>query len=62
MMRHAGHGDAGRALRQRQTQGLVQGDGIFIEGLVEVAHAKEQHAPRMLGLEASKLTHGRGVA
>ena len=59
---HAGHGNAFGPLGEGDAQDLIRQHGIVAEHLIEVAHAKKQHAVGVLRFEAGMLPHGRGCA
>jgi hypothetical protein len=66
VMRHAAHGDglAALVLRARGERDLERACGhhrVLEEELVEVAHAEEEEAVRVLRLHPVVLLHGRGL-
>ena len=62
VIRHAGQRDGIGSFApagQRQAQNLRACFGIFVERLVEIAHAKKQYGVRVLLFELMKLLHSR---
>jgi len=64
VVRHAAHrnGAAGGVLRptgERQIERARRGQGVFVEHLVEVAHAEEHDGVTILALGVEILPHGR---
>jgi len=60
VMGDARHGEAGGAFGEGETEGFGDGDGVVAEHFVEIAHAEEEDAVGVGGLEAGVLAHGGG--
>lgn len=61
VVRDAGHGDTLGTFGEGEAKGLADGDGVIVEGFVEVADAEEENAVRVPLFEAGELAHGGGV-